>query len=192
MSVSTAQSRELVDALGAVIRTARSYAHLKHEQLGASNVSLAILTRLASASARPGDLAEALCVNPSAISRALALLDDKGYVTRTPDPSDARAQIVSLAPAGEELLHTQHEAYAEALAAVFASWDEGRAGEVTSGLRDLERAMAALVTDLRHGGSAILAAPVRDLVAETGTPTDHPPQDSVVPSDRPAGPVPVG
>ena len=40
------------------------------------------------------ELAKDLCLNKSTITRALSLLEEKGYVTRSPDPSDKRRTLV--------------------------------------------------------------------------------------------------
>jgi hypothetical protein len=46
----------ILDALPGLVRTARSSSHLRHEQLGATGVTLAVLKRLAQEPARSGDV----------------------------------------------------------------------------------------------------------------------------------------
>ena len=49
-------------------------------------------------------LAEQVGVDPSTMSRHVTILDQAGYVTRTADPDDGRAQAVALTPAGREVM----------------------------------------------------------------------------------------
>lgn len=52
----------------------------------------------------PSELAERERVQRPTATRLLARLEEPGYVTRTPDPSDGRSSLVALTPAGAELL----------------------------------------------------------------------------------------
>jgi DNA-binding MarR family transcriptional regulator len=48
------------------------------------------------------DLADQLRVSRQAVAQAVAALDRHGYVSRVPDPVDARAQIIELTPRGRQ------------------------------------------------------------------------------------------
>jgi DNA-binding MarR family transcriptional regulator len=50
------------------------------------------------------DLADQLRVSRQAIAQGVAALERHGYVTRVPDPADARAQIIELTPRGRQAL----------------------------------------------------------------------------------------
>lgn len=52
----------------------------------------------------PSELADRERVQRPTATRLLARLEEPGYVTRTPDPADGRSSLVTLTPAGEELL----------------------------------------------------------------------------------------
>jgi DNA-binding MarR family transcriptional regulator len=52
----------------------------------------------------PSELAERERVQRPTATRLLARLEEPGYVTRTPDPSDGRSSLVTLTPAGHALL----------------------------------------------------------------------------------------
>lgn len=52
----------------------------------------------------PGALAAKERVQPPSMTRVISSLTDMGLVARTPHPTDGRQIIVSLSPAGEELL----------------------------------------------------------------------------------------
>lgn len=68
MAVTDEVAVELVSALSSLLRTARTYSHTRHEQLGASGVTLGALKRLSDGAAPPGDVAAHLAVTPSAVS----------------------------------------------------------------------------------------------------------------------------
>jgi DNA-binding MarR family transcriptional regulator len=50
------------------------------------------------------DLADRLKVSRQAVAQAITALERQGYVTRVPDPADARAQIIELTPRGRQAL----------------------------------------------------------------------------------------
>ena len=49
-------------------------------------------------------LADRLRVSRQAVAQAVAVLERHGYVTRVPDPADARVRLIELAPRGREAL----------------------------------------------------------------------------------------
>jgi DNA-binding MarR family transcriptional regulator len=51
-----------------------------------------------------GELAERLEVTQQAASKAIADLERRGYVARTPDPADARARLVALTDRGRDAI----------------------------------------------------------------------------------------
>src|SRR6516225_7054955 len=50
------------------------------------------------------DLADQLRVSRQAVAQGIAALERHGYVTRVPDPADARARIIELTPRGRQAL----------------------------------------------------------------------------------------
>ena len=87
--------------------------------LGMSGVSaLAEIRR--SGPMRLGDLAARERVAPPTLSRVVAGLVEQGYVERSPDPDDARAGLVRITAAGEELLSGLHSRRAAELSARLA------------------------------------------------------------------------
>jgi DNA-binding MarR family transcriptional regulator len=50
------------------------------------------------------DLADQLRVSRQAVAQGVAALERHGYVSRVPDPVDARAQIIELTPRGRQAL----------------------------------------------------------------------------------------
>ncbi|HEY8306162.1 MAG TPA: MarR family transcriptional regulator [Lapillicoccus sp.] len=152
MTVSEPVALEIVGALSGLIRTARSYSHLRHEQLGPTGIALAILKRLHEEPSRSGDIACALGVSASAVSRAVATVESLGYVVRRPDPADARASLLSLTAGGVQFLAEQHREHARRVAAVLDGWDDAKAREVLQGLTELDTALSRTVSDMRTGG----------------------------------------
>ncbi|MGI8870334.1 MAG: MarR family winged helix-turn-helix transcriptional regulator [Mycobacteriales bacterium] len=62
----------------------------------------------------PGTLAAHQKVQPPSMTRVLAALEARGYVQRVSHPTDRRQVLVSVMPAGTELLHEEvraHEAW---------------------------------------------------------------------------------
>ncbi len=62
------------------------------------------LVPLAAGGLHASDLADRLRVSRQAVAQGVAALERHGYVTRVPDPADARARIIELAPRGREAL----------------------------------------------------------------------------------------
>jgi len=158
MTVSEPVALEIVGALSGLIRTARTYSHLRHEQLGPTGITLAILKRLADEPSRSGDIACALGVSASAVSRAVATVESLGYVTRQADPADARASLLSLTSRGEQFLAEQHREHARRVAAVLEGWYDAKARAVLTGLLELDTALGRTVADMRTGGVPTLTA----------------------------------
>jgi len=62
------------------------------------------LVPLAVGGLHASDLADRLRVSRQAVAQAIAALERHGYVTRVPDPVDARARIIELTPRGRQAL----------------------------------------------------------------------------------------
>ena len=125
----------LLGAVSALVRTSRSIAHRRTQSLGPSGTPFAVLKALAASDARPGDLATALAVSPSVISRALAPLEQHGLIERRHDAGDARAWVLTLSPRGRQTLEAHHQEYVRLLTEAVGDWD----------LEELRSATAALV-----------------------------------------------
>jgi DNA-binding MarR family transcriptional regulator len=66
--------------------------------------------------ASASDLAALERVRPQSMAATLAALDQQGLVRRDPDPEDGRRQLVSLTPAGREVVQGSRQAREEWLA----------------------------------------------------------------------------
>ena len=96
-----------MSALDTCLLLARAEVEVRRrlEVQGLSLSELAALSRLADApdrTRRRQDLADALGLTPSGVTRLLAPLEKLGYVTRQADPRDARLALVVLTDAGAE------------------------------------------------------------------------------------------
>lgn len=72
---------------------------------------------------RSGFIAERLNVGASVVSRQLASLSAEGLVVRRKDPSDGRAELVSLTPEGRSRLASLRRAYVSGMREQFTDWD---------------------------------------------------------------------
>jgi DNA-binding MarR family transcriptional regulator len=69
-------------------------------------------------------LAGLLEVDLSVVSRQVRSLQDVGFVSRTPDPGDARAALVSATDSGREALDRTRKQRTEVLDTVLAQWND--------------------------------------------------------------------
>ena len=135
MSVShgTAQDlvRNLLELQSATRRVLKTSAG--HRELSA--VQTMILTLLSCTSGRRAkDIVAESALGASGMSRHLSVLEQLGYVTRTPDPADGRAQIVSITDAGRHALDTNLRADAENLVSRLGDLSEGEAARASASL----------------------------------------------------------
>src|SRR6218665_2613948 len=96
-------SSELLELLYTVFRGARRGPASSPSTPGQLRF-LRTLARCGSAQ-RPGALADALGVAPRSVTSKVDAAEADGLVRRLPDPSDRRATLVELTPAGVEMLH---------------------------------------------------------------------------------------
>src|SRR5215472_10002602 len=77
----------------------------RHELAGLTPTQLAALSTVERAGPlRLGDLAAAEGIAPSTLTRLVTVLEEAGYVTRRPDPSDARASTIAITEMGHETM----------------------------------------------------------------------------------------
>jgi DNA-binding MarR family transcriptional regulator len=92
------------------------------------------------APARASDIAHALGVDLSVVSRQVRVLLEAGYVEREPDPEDGRALLLSLTPQGMDALRASHRSMVAASAEVLSDWDEEEIESLTANLTKLREA----------------------------------------------------
>lgn len=87
----------------AITRTARRLRQTAGSELGPSALAtLASVERLGPLT--PSELAEAEVIQRPTATRIISRLEEEGMVERAPDPADGRCSLISISPAGSELL----------------------------------------------------------------------------------------
>ena len=95
-----------------------------------------LLLRLSAGDAvRATDLASYLGIGKPTISRQLATLERLGLVGRSPDPEDARAQVVVLTPLGLERLDRVRRARRAHMRERLESWEDADVDQLAGLLR---------------------------------------------------------
>ena len=117
------------DALNTLVR--RTQGPRAQEQLSAraglslERAAYPLLRRIGEGeTVRASDVAAALSVDVSTVSRQVKELELDGLVARRPDPTDGRASILVLTAAGHQALERLRGARREVLAEVVAGWPE--------------------------------------------------------------------
>jgi DNA-binding MarR family transcriptional regulator len=112
----------------------RAFFDAAAERVGLTGAQAHVLMRL-EAPTRMGDLAEAKTCDPSSVTAMVRRLERDGLVQRVVDPTDARARLVQLTPAGvraradlaeaaahaDDVILQLPEEHRSALAALFAA-----------------------------------------------------------------------
>jgi DNA-binding MarR family transcriptional regulator len=96
------------------------------------------------------DLAHALGLDPSSVSRQVTALERRGWVARQKDPADLRAQRLHLTDRGVDVVSELRQARAEALAQLTPHW-------TTEELDDLAGRLARLNHDLEAHRELLVA-----------------------------------
>lgn len=114
-----------LEALSAdLARTVRYVRALKQRYGVPDPASLPLLFRLLDGPTRPTELADALHLDLSVVSRQLTSLSARGLVAKTKDPGDARAHQVEITDAGRALTAEVERIRTEFLASLVQEWDE--------------------------------------------------------------------
>ena len=92
---------------------------------------------------RQGDVADALGVDQSTISRHVARLEDAGLVLRRPDPDDRRVSLLEVSPKGSGRHAALQSARREAIAEVMRDWSRDEQLRLAGDLRRLAGDLAA-------------------------------------------------
>jgi len=123
--------------LGRSLRQVRDYSlDLQTNQLSAMAVLLNDGDMLM------GELASAEKVQPPSMTRIVNGLEQRGFVARRPDPRDGRQCLVTLTPAGREVLLANRRRRDE--------WLTVRIAELDPGERDMLRQAVAILAKVNH------------------------------------------
>ena len=115
------------------------------QQQGAPAMALVVhLTR--TGPMRSSDLAGAMSLDQSTVSRHIAHLADAGLITRSPDPLDGRAHLVAVTPAGREQAHALIARRVRDLEEVIDTWNDTDREEFARLLTQFTEEFAARLT----------------------------------------------
>lgn len=118
--------------LGEVWRCANLYRTAQYEALGIGSYQDSYILYLCRHPGTPQDaLADVIYVHKSNVARQLASLEEKGFITRSPDPADRRSLLVYPTQKAMDAI--------PAIRAVHRSWNE----QVLEGFTESERALVA-------------------------------------------------
>src|SRR5215475_10240830 len=103
---------------------------------------------------RPSDVADALDVNPSTVTRYARALEEEGFVRVTGDPADRRSCLISATEAGSAELARFAEAGVDVFGAVIREWS-------ADDVREFTRLLTRLADDWMERGPAHTRPPRR-------------------------------
>ena len=145
----TEDAAALLSAVTLLVRTTRAVGTRRTQALGPSGTPYAVLKTLSQGEARAGDLATALAVSPSVISRALVPLEQAGLIERRHDADDARAWRLGLSDLGRQTLAEQHAEHVRLFVDALVDWDDEELRSATRSLSRIEQVIAAHAESFR-------------------------------------------
>lgn len=158
MSTTTAHARteavqHLYDGLTAITRSLRArsteWAYVASDLSRGDVMALGVLERRGSI--RPGQLATALNVGPSVVSRQLAALERLGLITRGTDPDDGRAELISINDNGRSRLRDARGSMCRALGDRLDHWDDDEIARAAATVHELaEQLREPLLTHVKE------------------------------------------
>lgn len=132
------QAAELYLTLGRVLRLLRRSGTAADLSPGSASV---LATVVGAGPLRLGDVAAREQLAAPTVSRIVTVLEQSGYVSRTPDPSDGRAQLLAATESGTALVLGVTSQRSRALAERMRGLDAAERDGLVAGLAALERAM---------------------------------------------------
>lgn len=135
--------------LSTLLRRARSaqmlLARRVHPEMDAAGYALISQIDLGTAGGRPGvrasDVAQALGLDKSTVSRGISQLESLGLIERVGDPDDGRARLLRMTVTGAERFGAMRSQRQAEFRAILERWD-------SPDLADLARLLARLNLDL--------------------------------------------
>ena len=109
-----------------------------------SRTEVGVLRKLRDAPRRITELASEERVTQPAITLLVNRLQERGWVERIPDPSDGRAVLVSLTPAGAEVFERLRAEYRALMHEEMASLDDAEVETLAAAIEILDKVIARL------------------------------------------------
>ncbi|MET8357520.1 MarR family winged helix-turn-helix transcriptional regulator [Micromonospora sp. NPDC005171] len=106
----------------------------EHPVIPAGMLGMLVQIEQLSSDCHARDLADRTRLDASTVSRSVAALVAHGLVERRPDPSDKRATILAVTPAGRTALADSHRWYGEVLERALADWTPGEVAALSVAL----------------------------------------------------------
>jgi DNA-binding MarR family transcriptional regulator len=97
---------------------------------------------------RTNDLAGALQLDASTVTRQVTALASDGLVERRPDPTDGRSSILAVTPAGRAAMGEVERERRAVLEEMFGGWDDDDRGQLGDALTKLNGALVDRVAKL--------------------------------------------
>ena len=149
---------ELVESLTALKRTLRCVEHLGEGKQSVGFAGLGVLAYVQrNQPTRATDIAQWIGIGPAALSRQVVELEGSGLLVRSPSPTDARAQLISLTPKGAEELERAYDRRATVLAGLLKDWDEAEISAAAATLNHIQEVLRAGLDGI-HGKSNTAAS----------------------------------
>ncbi len=144
---------EAGEILVELVRTLRLFrvAGQNHGQKSISGTKVGVLQYLMHCDVRSSEIAQRLLLSPSVVSRAIDALESDGLVVRRPDPTDARAALISVTPRGREDLAQRHRFIADQFAEILSQDTAHPAADTLELLRQLNNHLDELATIVASG-----------------------------------------
>ncbi|HEX5365395.1 MAG TPA: MarR family transcriptional regulator [Acidimicrobiales bacterium] len=140
---------ELTEALGRLCRQGslpRFSDHVaRHAGTPLDRSAFLLLARLGTEQRRIGQLAEELSVDVSTVSRQVQGLEDAGFVSRHPHPTDRRACLIAIEDAGRTVLAAHRRARREVFAELLADQPDEDIERIAAFLGELATRLEARV-----------------------------------------------
>ena len=124
--------------------SALSQIFLTRTSVCVSRTEVGVLRRLACGPRRISALAVDERVTQPAITLLVNRLQERGWVERVADPSDGRAVLVSLTPAGEEVFERLRAEYRALMHEEMASLDDAEVETLAAAVEILDKVIARL------------------------------------------------
>jgi DNA-binding MarR family transcriptional regulator len=140
---------ELVESLTALQRTLRCVGHLSEGKQPVGFAALGVLAYVQrNQPTRATDIAQWIGIGPAALSRQVVELESSGLLVRSPSPTDARAQLISLTPQGAEEVEKAYDRRATVLAGLLKDWDEAKISAAAATVNNIQQVLRAGLDDI--------------------------------------------
>lgn len=150
---------EVSGLLRQVVRLASLLGREVHGGIGASASELFALEELSTSSLSQGELAARLGLEKSTVSRLVAGLQDKGWVSRVRDPANRRYAVVELTEAGRSAVGVAQATLARQHADLFAALSPAEFAALATGVGALLRVLGPEVRPVLLRSGVVVERP---------------------------------